>query len=152
MSKQKTKKFRGSRTCGGGTHKNRRGGGSRGGRGNAGTCKHHYVRSMQRGLTFGKHGFKRPQSVTFQKMIVNIGEIDEAIEQLVLDGFAEKKGNEFHMDVGNIGIEKVLGSGKVTKSLFITASEFSSVAKRKIEEAKGHVIFLGAKSESVIQE
>lgn len=31
MSKEKTKKFRGSRTCGGGTHKNRRGGGSRGG-------------------------------------------------------------------------------------------------------------------------
>lgn len=137
MAKQKTKKFRGSRTCGGGTHKNRRGGGSRGGRGNAGTCKHHFVRSMQRGLSFGKHGFKRPSSVASDKVIVNVGELDEAIEQLVIDGFAEKKGKAFHIDLANIGIEKVLGSGKITKPLFITAGEFSSVAKQKIEEAKG---------------
>jgi len=137
MSKQKTKKFRGSRTCGGGTHKNRRGGGSRGGRGNAGTCKHHFVRSMQRGLSFGKHGFKRPLSTASDKVIVNVGELDEAIEQLVIDGFAEMKGEAFHIDLANIGIEKVLGSGKITKSLFITANEFSSVAKQKIEEAKG---------------
>ena len=152
MSKTKTKKFRGSRTCGGGTHKNRRGGGSRGGRGNAGTCKHHFVRSMQRGLLFGKHGFKRPQSTTYQDIIVNIGEIDEAAEGLVLDGFAEKKGNSYHIDLGTIGIDKVLGSGKVTKSLFITASEFSSVAKQKIEEAKGQAITQAEEPESPEQE
>lgn len=140
MAKQKTKKFRGSRTCGGGTHKNRRGGGSRGGRGNAGTCKHHFVRAMQRGLSFGKHGFKRPLSVTEDRVIVNVGEIDETIEQLVADGFAEKKGDVFHIDLSNVGIEKVLGSGKVTKTLFITAGEFSSVAKQKIEDAKGRAI------------
>ncbi len=140
MAKQKTKKFRGSRTCGGGTHKNRRGGGSRGGRGNAGTCKHHFVRAMQRGLSFGKHGFKRPSSIVKDRTIVNIGEIDEAIEQLVADGFAEKKGSAFHIDIANIGIEKVLGNGKVTKPLFITAQGFSSVAKQKIEDAKGQAI------------
>lgn len=140
MSKQKTKKFRGSRTCGGGTHKNRRGGGSRGGRGNAGTCKHHFVRAMQRGLSFGKHGFKRPSSIVKDRTIVNIGEIDEAIEQLVADGFAEKKGSAFHIDIANIGIEKVLGNGKVTRPLFITAQGFSSVAKQKIEDAKGQAI------------
>jgi len=140
MAKQKTKKFRGSRTCGGGTHKNRRGGGSRGGRGNAGTCKHHFVRAMQRGLSFGKHGFKRPSSIVKDRTIVNIGEIDEAIEQLVADGFAEKKGSAFHIDIANIGIEKVLGNGKVTRPLFITAQGFSSVAKQKIEDAKGQAI------------
>ncbi len=138
MSKQKTKKFRGSRTCGGGTHKNRRGGGSRGGRGNAGTCKHHFVRSMQRGLYFGKHGFKRPLSAVKDKVIVNIGEIDEAIEQLAAEGLAEKKGDAFYIDLASIGIEKVLGNGKVTKPLFITAGEFSSTAKQKIEEASGN--------------
>jgi large subunit ribosomal protein L15 len=92
---------------------------------------------MQRGLSFGKHGFKRPLSTASDKVIVNVGELDEAIEQLVIDGFAEKKGEAFHLDLANIGIEKVLGSGKITKPLFITANEFSSVAKQKIEEAKG---------------
>lgn len=142
MSKQKTKHFRGSRTCGGGTHKNRRGGGSRGGRGNTGTCKHHTVRAMQRGITYGKHGFKRPQGVAIEKCIVNIGEIDEAIEQLVIEGFAEKKGSEYHINLANIGIEKVLGNGKVTKPLFITAQEFSEAAKLKIEEARGQALIL----------
>ncbi len=140
MPKSRIKKFRGKRTFGNGTHKNRRGGGSRGGRGNAGTCKHHFVRSMQRGLSFGKHGFKRPLSIVKDDVIVNVGEIDEAIEQLVTDGFAEKKGNAFHIDLASIGIEKVLGSGKVTKPLFITASEFSSTAKQKIDEAEGKAI------------
>ncbi|MDD1668181.1 MAG: 50S ribosomal protein L15, partial [Methanomicrobiales archaeon] len=41
MPVNKRSKYRGSRTCGGGTHKNRRNGGSRGGRGFAGGCKHH---------------------------------------------------------------------------------------------------------------
>lgn len=146
MSKQKTKKFRGKRTFGGGTHKNRRGGGSRGGRGNAGTCKHHFVRSMQRGLTFGKHGFKRPLCVAGDKVIVNIGELDEAIDQLTAEGLAEKKGSAYHINLANIGIEKVLGNGKVTKSLFITADEFSSAARQKIEEAKGNAIVLSEKT------
>ncbi|SNQ60689.1 uL15m family ribosomal protein [Candidatus Methanoperedens nitratireducens] len=140
MAKQKIKKFRGKRTFGNGTHKNRRGGGSRGGRGNAGTCKHHFVRSMQRGLLFGKHGFKRPLAIVDDCTIVNVGEIDEAIEQLVADGVAEMKGDAFHIDLANLGIEKVLGSGKVTKPLFITASEFSSTAKQKIDEAKGKAV------------
>ncbi len=147
MSKRKTKKFRGSRTCGGGTHKNRRGGGSRGGRGNAGTCKHHFVRALQRGLGFGKHGFKRPRAIVKDKAIANVGEIDEAIEQLITEGFAEKKGEAFHINLTDIGIEKVLGSGKVTKPLFITANEFSTAAKQKIEDAKGDAIVLSEKTE-----
>jgi large subunit ribosomal protein L15 len=146
MSKQKTKKFRGKRSFGGGTHKNRRGGGSRGGRGNAGTCKHHFVKSMQRGFSFGKHGFKRPLCSANDKVIVNIGELDEAIEQLVVDKVAEKKGDSFHINLAKLGIEKVLGSGKVSKSLFITASEFSSAAKQKIEEANGNAIVLSEKT------
>jgi len=146
MTKSRTKKFRGRRTFGAGTHKNRRGGGSRGGRGNAGTCKHHFVRSLQRGLSFGKHGFKRPLCIVKDKVIVNIGEIDESIDQLVVEGLAEKKGDAYHINMGNIGIEKVLGSGKVTKSLFITAGEFSPSAKQKINAVKGKVIELAGKT------
>ncbi|MET1124729.1 MAG: uL15 family ribosomal protein [Archaeoglobaceae archaeon] len=68
MPKKKVKKIRGSRTCGWGNHKNRRGAGCRGGRGNAGVHKHKYIRFIKLaklGLyEFGKHGFSRPKSVT----------------------------------------------------------------------------------------
>ncbi|MEM1592745.1 MAG: uL15 family ribosomal protein [Archaeoglobaceae archaeon] len=67
MVKLKVKKFRGSRTCGGGSHKKRRGAGHRGGRGNAGAHKHKYLKFLKLeklGLyEFGKHGFTRPKNI-----------------------------------------------------------------------------------------
>ncbi len=67
MPKKKVKKIRGSRTCGGGSHKKRRGAGHRGGRGNAGVHKHKYIKFVKlakEGLyEFGKRGFTRPFSV-----------------------------------------------------------------------------------------
>ena len=67
MPKKKVKKIRGSRTCGGGSHKKRRGAGHRGGRGNAGVHKHKYIKFIKlakEGLyEFGKRGFTRPFSV-----------------------------------------------------------------------------------------
>ncbi len=137
MGKTKTKKFRGSRTCGGGTHKNRRGGGNRGGRGNAGGCKHHFVKMLKQGLTYGKHGFK---TLYKDKTIVNVGEIDEAIEQLLAEGIAEKKEEGYYINLADMGIDKVLGAGKVTKPLFIIANEFSDSAKQKIENANGSIL------------
>ncbi len=123
MPKSKLKKFRGSRTCGGGTHKNRRGGGSRGGRGNAGGCKHHFVREMMRGRAMGKHGFTRPNSKEID--VVNVGELDS-------------------MSVGegriDLGYVKVLGRGKLSRPVTVTAKAFSAAAKEKIEEAGGEVV------------
>jgi len=77
MVRQKTKKYRGSRTFGAGTHKNRRGGGSRGGRGRAGGCKHHIVKALQEGRPFGKYGFKRPLKVISKKATINVGMLDQ---------------------------------------------------------------------------
>jgi len=64
MPKPKIKKIRGTRTCGGGSHKNNRSGrGSRGGAGNAGMFKHKYLKAMKTGYEIGKYGFTRPKSV-----------------------------------------------------------------------------------------
>ena len=135
-----TKKFRGSRTCGGGTHKNRRGAGNRGGRGKAGGCKHHFVRAMIRGYSYGKHGFKRPAEVSTDVSIVNVGELDELAPYLVEEGLAEIQDGAYHINLENLGIEKVLGSGRVTKNLVVTSEEFSASARKKIESASGRCI------------
>jgi large subunit ribosomal protein L15 len=135
-----TKKFRGSRTCGGGTHKNRRGAGNRGGRGKAGGCKHHFVRAMLRGYSYGKHGFKRPAAISRDASIVNVGELDELAPYLAEEGLAEVKDGAYHINLENLGIEKVLGSGRVTKNLVITSEEFSASAREKIENAGGSCI------------
>ncbi len=137
-NKNNTKKFRGSRTCGGGTSKNRRGAGNRGGRGRCGENKHHSTRALQLGYTRGhKRGFTRPLKMLRDTSIVNVGELDELADQLVEDGFAELQDDTYIMDLGVLDIEKVLGSGKVSKKLSITAVEFSASAKEKIESAGG---------------
>ncbi|MBA1341300.1 MAG: 50S ribosomal protein L15 [ANME-2 cluster archaeon] len=139
--KKNVTKFRGSRTCGGGTHKNRRGGGSRGGRGNAGGCKHHFVRNYMKGMAYGKHGFKRPFKVLSSKPIVNVGELDELAEQMVQYGEAYKQGDVYHINLAELEypIAKVLGNGRITKPMAITVSECSISARSKIEEAGGSI-------------
>ncbi|QLC49296.1 50S ribosomal protein L15 [Methanolobus zinderi] len=138
MSKSNTKKFRGSRTCGGGTTKNRRGAGNRGGRGRSGENKHHATRALQLGYRRGhQKGFSRPPKTIRDTSIVNVGELDELADQLVEDGFAELDGEVYSIDLNGLGIEKVLGAGRVSKKLTVTACEFSATARSKIENAGG---------------
>jgi len=137
MPTNKRSKYRGSRTCGGGTHKNRRGAGNRGGRGRAGINAHHFVKwYMEMGRpVFGKNGFFHNPSVTVS--VMDVGIIDQIIPSLLVQGIAKKEGDAVVLNVSDLGIEKVLGSGKVTKKLNISAAAFSDQAKAKIEKIGG---------------
>jgi len=142
MAKKKVKKYRGSRTCGGGTHKNRRGAGNRGGRGFSGGCKHHFVKYLLMGRhigkPFGSKGFT--PKVVREITAMNVGEIDERIEELIASGVARKSGEEIEVHLSELGIDKVLGGGKVTHKLVVFAKEFSERAIEKIEEAGGKAV------------
>jgi large subunit ribosomal protein L15 len=138
MPVNKRSKYRGSRTCGGGTHKNRRGGGSRGGRGHAGGCKHHFVRYYMQGKTYGKNGFHNPTPSDVEAM--DLGTLDLMVDSLLSQGIAKKEGKVIALDAGAIGIDKILGQGRVTRALNIQARAFSEAAKRKIEEQGGQAL------------
>lgn len=140
MTKDKRSAYRGSRTCGGGTHKNRRGGGSRGGRGHAGACKHNTMRAMQQGWMFGKHGFHRPPAVRTFVNSLNIGELDEMAPYLVEAGVAEDKNGTITIDLGALGFDKLLGNGRVSKKYVINVGAASATAKAKVEEQGGQII------------
>ncbi|MFN3383359.1 MAG: uL15 family ribosomal protein [Archaeoglobaceae archaeon] len=174
MAKLKVKKFRGSRTCGGGSHKKRRGAGHRGGRGNAGVHKHKYLKFLKLeklGLyEFGKHGFTRPRSVVEEfsrekelkqrlkelkeqgkldentyrilksRREINVGDLDAIIENLVSLGLAEKRGEKFFVDLGNLGYSKLLGSGNVTKAIEVKVANATGKAVEKLKELGGGVV------------
>jgi large subunit ribosomal protein L15 len=137
MPTNKRSKFRGSRTCGGGTHKNRRGAGNRGGRGRAGINAHHFVHWYLElgGPVYGKNGFvnKTRTNVT----TIDVGLIDQIIPSLLAQGIARQEGDTLVINTTDMGIEKVLGSGRVTKKLYISAPAFSEQAKAKIEKIGG---------------
>ncbi len=133
-AKDKTKKFRGSRTCGGGTHKNRRGAGNRGGRGHAGGCKHHFVKELMLGRGYGDYGFKRPQKVIHSVSVIDVGILDEMAEALVEQKKARVRTGKYYI---TLDAYKVLGAGQVSKPLIVTASSFSGRAVEKLEAAGG---------------
>ena len=123
MVRPKTKEKRGHRTYHG-KHKNARGGGSRGGRGDSGKCKHHFMRSMLLGTQMGKHGFVRlPLCQEFE--VVNVDVLDQLAGP---DGKVE------------ISEMKVLGRGKVTRKLEVNAAAFTASARNKIEAAGGQAV------------
>ncbi|WP_067052896.1 MULTISPECIES: uL15m family ribosomal protein [Methanofollis] len=132
-------KFRGSRTCGGGTHKNRRGAGNRGGRGRAGHRDHRWSHFLLAGQVHnGKNGFVN--QIRENVEVLDIGEIDQVAEFLVQAGIAEQEGDLIAIDLCDIGVEKVLGGGQVTHALKLTALAFSAQAREKIEAAGGQAL------------
>jgi len=137
MPTNKRSKYRGSRTCGGGTHKNRRGAGNRGGRGRAGINAHHFVKWYKEmgGPVFGKNGFSNSSQSTVR--VIDVGIIDQIIPSLLAQGIAKNEGDAIVINTADMGIEKVLGSGKVTKKMNISAQAFSESAKAKIEKMGG---------------
>jgi len=96
------------------------------------------MRTSKMGLKQGKHGFTC-HAATRIKTIVNVSELDEIIEELVSDGIARKEDDSYHLSLADLGIDKVLGTGRVTKRMMIQAEEASPRAKSKIESVGGSI-------------
>ncbi|ELY67801.1 uL15m family ribosomal protein [Natrinema versiforme] len=139
----KKRRQRGSRTHSGGSHKNRRGAGHRGGRGRAGRSKHEFHNYEPK----GKHGFKRPHDIREDVAEIDVQKLDEDAILYVADDLAEETDGGYRLDARDIvedGHEvdtvKVLGSGQVRNTLEITADAFSDAAREKLEAAGGEAV------------
>ncbi len=139
----KKRRQRGSRTHSGGTHKNRRGAGHRGGRGRAGRSKHEFHNYEPK----GKHGFKRPQGIREDVAEIDVQKLDEDAILYAADGQAEETDDGYKLDARDIvedghevDIVKVLGSGQVRNTLEVTADAFSAAAVEKLESAGGAAV------------
>jgi large subunit ribosomal protein L15 len=139
----KKRRQRGSRTHGGGTHKNRRGAGNRGGRGRAGRDKHEFHNYEP----LGKSGFKRPQKTRRQVETVNLRELDEDAVVLAAEGVAEETDDGYEIDAREVvedghdaDVVKVLAAGRVHESLTVTADAFSDGAREALEAAGGEAV------------
>ena len=139
----KKRRQRGSRTHGGGTHKNRRGAGNRGGRGRAGRDKHEFHNYEP----LGKSGFKRPQKTRRDVETVNLRELDEDIAVLAADGVAEESSDGYTVDARDVvedghdaDVVKLLGAGQVYNELEVIADAFSDSAADALEAAGGEAV------------
>ncbi len=141
MGKRRNYKFRGKKTHGHGI-KARRGAGKRGGRGMAGGHKHRLLHIIKYyGMDyFGRHGFKRPQSVVKANITVNLSEIRLNIGSMVQEGVVKKKGDAYDIDIEELGCTKLLGGGSIgSLKVHVLAPAASQKAIEKVEAAGGTV-------------
>jgi large subunit ribosomal protein L15 len=137
--KKRIKRIRGTRTCGGGSHKKRRGKGNKGGSGNAGAYSHHVVWSLKRGIVKGHNASKPFRYRSSDEKTMNVGELEEMLSELLEAGKAEERADGVFLDAQALGVQKILGRGNVTRKLLLKAEKISRTAQEKIERAGGSV-------------
>ncbi len=146
--RKKVGKYRGHTTHGHGHRKKRRGAGSRGGRGKAGSGK----KSGHKKNLFGPLGQKGFTSIWRKEdHVVNIGYFTPStLQKFLQEGKATKdkdKSKEKEVvviDLTKLGYDKLLGSGSLSSSLsmkvkFIVPA-WSASAEKKVKAAGGELV------------
>ncbi len=139
--RKKTTKWRGRSTHGGGARKKRRGAGSRGGRGRAGSGKR--AGHLKFGIVLGSSGFSPRGRHAVSEKTINVGHLTPLFaEKLVSQGKASKEGNVYNLNLESLGYTKLLGSGPALIKMKITIDSCSERAALKVKQAGGEVTFL----------
>ena len=135
---RKVRKQRGSRYMGWGQVGQHRKSGGRGGKGGAGGRKHFWIRTVKyEPERYMKKGFLPPSAKKPAPETINVGELEDLARQVLTD-YGVKGGNE--LDLTALGIDKVLGRGRISVPLNIKVAKITGSAQEKIEEAGGSII------------
>ncbi len=134
---RKSRRQRGTRFCGWGQIGQHRASGSRGGVGNAGKHKHFFMRTNKEEPDhFGHEQFHALRKSDVSRW-VNLRDLNQLLRY-------SKSGEDGKavLDLGELGYEKLLGSGRVEAVFTIKVKQASKSAKDKITEAGGEVLIL----------
>jgi len=139
--RKKVGRYRGHTTHGGGHRKKRRGAGSRGGRGMAGTGKR--AGHKKAGIKYkylGKEGFL-PRRPSKELKTINVGDLTmDLIARWLKENKVTKEKDHVVVDLKKLGYGKLLGTGKTALKLKMMVERCSAKAEEKIKAAGGEVI------------
>ncbi len=139
--RKKHSRFRGNRHYHG-SHKNWRGSGNRGGRGQSGMHKHEWTYTVKYDPEhFGKKGFTRHSAKKVIKAI-NLKDLDRMMDRLVDKKLAQEENGKVKINLRKIGYDKLLGAGKVTKPLVVEVKYYSKNVEKKLKQAGGELVKL----------
>lgn len=132
---RKSRRQRGTRYCGWGQIGQHRLSGSRGGIGGGGKHKHFWIRTVIEEPDHFGHDTLNSYSQFLVKKWINLRDL----KNLSLRHPHEKDEKPF-LDLGSLGIQKLLGGGNISESYVIKVAQASASAKKKIESAGGSII------------
>ncbi|MDT7869113.1 MAG: uL15 family ribosomal protein [Thermoproteus sp.] len=136
---------RGTRTHGWGRVGQHRKSGSSGGKGMVGFHKHKWSFVMVHAEEtsgwpfYGKHGFKQPKAISVAWRPINVGRLEELLEEMESRGAAVKEGEQYVVDLPKLGYNKLLGGGRVSRPLIVYTPVATRDAVEKIAKAGGEV-------------
>lgn len=125
---RKARRYRGMRTHGYGQVGQHRHSGQQGGHGQAGLHKHKYSWMVKYDPDhFGRDPFRPPGYIKPSRWL-NVGDLDD----LAVAGPG--------LDLSSMGVEKLLGSGGVSRAYQVKVGAFTKKAQAKIEAAGGKIV------------
>jgi len=128
----RTRKFRGLRTHGRGI-KAGRGAGKQGGRGNAGLHKYKFKSMLIYAPDhFGRHGFTRPPKIVARPTSINVGQLEAFVPVLDAAGALSRDGPAYVADLAKVGVDRLLGGGRVARPWKVKVAHASERAKEKV--------------------
>jgi len=75
-----------------------------------------------------------------EKSIINLGDIEEHFDYLLSEEIIKNEGEYYIIDLDEIGVDKLLGAGKISKKMKIYVKESSEGAIEKVKNIGGEVI------------
>lgn len=143
--KKKYRKYLGNKTARRGYEHKNRGAGNRGGRGMAGWRfkKQKYIKIVKEypEIFEDKRGFTS-RFQKYEKIIINIEDLNELIDYLVEEGLAMKEGDYYVINLDELGVDKLLSRGEINKKVKVYVKEASEKAIEKIKAVGGEVVIV----------
>ena len=91
---------------------------------------------IRHGIQLGEKGFKpRTQPLRY----INLGDLDQHLEQFLQDGTATQQNGNLEINLARAGYQKLLSQGTLTRPAKILILKASEQAIAKVKEAGGEI-------------
>jgi large subunit ribosomal protein L15 len=131
---RKTRKYRGSRHCGWGQIGQHRASGHKGGLGQSGLHKHHFIRMLMTDPNHFGHDSTHPPHPNLVRKWASIRDLDDIFAK-----FGKQEGGKKLIDLTELGYDKLLGGGQTKNAYVVKVEKFSASAEEKVKQSGGEV-------------
>lgn len=138
FKRTKKSRQRGSHTHGWGSKKKHRGKGNKGGSGNAGSGKRSDCKKPSFWKLKAEKGFKKKGLKEWIKP-VNLLYLEENFDRLLKDNKIKKEDNNYILNLNDLGFNKLLSKGRITKKMIIITKFASKNSIEKVKQGGGEV-------------
>jgi large subunit ribosomal protein L15 len=131
---RKTRKYRGSRHCGWGQIGQHRASGHKGGLGQSGLHKHHFIRMLMTDPRHFGHDSTHPPHPNLVRKWASVRDLDDTYAK-----FGKQEGGKKLIDLTELGYDKLLGGGQTENAYVVKVEKFSASAEEKVKRSGGEV-------------